>query len=310
MKTSISIIVAIFCLGITSGAMAQDWWSSPPQDDDQYFYGLGEGYTVSQAQELALNSIAGKLGTTIASEMSRKTQDFSGQTSDNIARTISAQVKDIELGFYNILKTSESETGTRVLVQLNKHKLAQSWSQQLNTLKSKLVPLLKKGEATTLGGLLQLKDAALEASKADDLEQRLAGISDHQAGPSLRQAIEGLISDSAIKIGVKGTLPDMNKLIEQQLVEQGIELCRNDCATWIEHQATVSRKQMFGQHVSNLILEFLVTDNNSLMKTQQWSHQVSSVSSSSAADRGAVNMALEAQKERGLWITLGFENSL
>lgn len=308
MKTSISIIVAIFGLGITSGAMAQDWWSSPPQDDDQYFYGLGEGYTVSQAQELALNSIAGKLGTTIASEMSRKTQDFSGQTSDNIVRTITAQVKDIELGFYSVLKTTQSETGTRVLVRLDKKKLAVSWEQQLSHLKSKLLSLIRQGSATSLGDLLKLKDASLEASKADELEMRLSSISNYASGPSIRQAIDGLLAQSAIAIGVKGTLPNMNKLLEQQLVEQNIAICHINCTTWITHEAKVSRREMFGQYVSSLTIEFSVIDDNQVMKTQSWEHQVSSISNHKAADNGVVMMAIEAQQERGIWLSLGFKN--
>jgi len=292
----------------TSAAIAQDWWNSPPVDDEQYFYGLGEGYTKQQAQELALNNIAGKLGTTIASEMSRNTQDMSGISADDIRRTIKTQVADMQLGYYSVLRTADEGSGTRVLVRLDKQKLAADWQRQLKNQKALIVPQIQRGPATTLNDYLQLKDVLLEAQQADVLEARLTGISDHQAGPSLYQAVSGLLDKSTLRIGIKGELPQINEVLELELAKQGLPICRSNCPTWIEHSATIARKEMFGQYVSEMNLKFSVTEGGQLLKTKSWSNKVSSVSSSRSADRGAVTTALNNLKERGLWITLGFEN--
>lgn len=307
-KSTLMLVIVFACTACsTNVAIAQDWWRSPPIDNEQYFYGLGEGYTQQQAQELALNNIAGKLGTTIASQMSRKTQDLSGISADDIRRTIQTQVADIQLGFYSVIRTAEAGSGTRVLVRLDKQKLAADWQRQLNNKKSTIVSHLQ-GDITTLTQYLQLKNVLLEAQQADLLEARLSGISDYQAGPSLYQAVDGKLQKNTLAIGVRGELPQVNETIEQDLAQQGMKICRSQCGTWIEHSASVSRKQMFGQHVSEINLKFSVLEGGQLLKTTSWRNKVSAVSSSAAADRGAVTTALNNLKERGLWITLGFEN--
>jgi|AntRauMinimDraft_4_1070384.scaffolds.fasta_scaffold01428_3 hypothetical protein len=303
-------IISIALFALCASCSAQDWWNSPPVDSEQYFYGVGEGYTLSQAQDLALNSIAGKLGTTIASEMSRKTQDFSGISSDNVARTIRSHVNDIELGYYTVLHIADSENGTRILVRLDKQELANNWRQQLEKKKNKIIPLLKQGTVNRLSNYLELKSVTHSASEADRLEARLSGISDHTPGPSLRDALAGLMEQSQIRIGVKGELSQVNEWVEQTLAQQGINVCRSDCPTWIEHVARTERDVLFGQHVSTVTLKFSVKENGRLIQSKNWSQKVSSVSSSRSADRGAIATALSSMKERGLWITLGFENTI
>ena len=303
-----AMVVMLISACTVNDAVAQDWWRSPPVDNDQYFYGLGEGYTKQQAQELALNNIAGKLGTTIASEMSRKTQDMSGISADDIRRTIQTQVEDMQLGYYSILRTAEKGSSTRVLVRLDKNKLAADWQRQLKKRKAAILPQIQGGQVTTLTEYLQLKDVLMDAQQADLLEARLSGISAHQPGPSLYQAVVGVLQSSEISIGVRGELPQVNETLEEALAQQDINICRTNCPTWIEHSATVERQQMFGQYVSEIDLKFSVVENGQLLKTKSWRNKVSSVSSSRSADRGAVTSALSNLKERGLWITLGFEN--
>lgn len=304
-NTLTTIALLTFCIS----SCAQDWWNSPPVDNEQYFYGVGEGYTLSQAQDLALNSIAGKLGTTIASEMSRKTQDFSGISSDNIARTIRSHVSDVKLGYYTVLNIADSANSTRILLRLDKQKLANSWRQQLEKKKNKIVPLLKRGPVHKLSHFLELKDVVQSATNADLLEARLSGISNHTPGPSLRSALEGLIKQSRISIGVKGELNQVNEWVEQTLTKQGIHVCRNDCETWIEHIVQTKRDVLFGQHVSTVKIKFSVIENGLLLQSKDWSHKVASVSSSRSADRGAIVTALSNMKAQGLWVTLGFENT-
>src|SRR5690606_25184403 len=121
---------AVLLLQVSCATLAE-WWQNPPADTDAYLYGLGEGGSLALAQQQALASISGKLSTQISASLDRVTQDTGVAYNDNIRRQIRSEVNTTELSQFQLLKSHQLGKSVYALVQLDRHKLAAVWRQQL-----------------------------------------------------------------------------------------------------------------------------------------------------------------------------------
>ncbi|BCN93247.1 hypothetical protein THMIRHAM_10320 [Thiomicrorhabdus immobilis] len=112
------------------------WFISPPKDNKNTLFGLGEGKTKDDAIESALSNLAGKLGTEIqANEKLTKTQyssayRFNEEINQHI---IESTIKKITLNQYQVVELKQlGYQQFLVLVSSNKLLLSQSLQQTLD----------------------------------------------------------------------------------------------------------------------------------------------------------------------------------
>jgi len=119
-----------------------DWFYAPPKSD-KYFYGSGEGTTINEAKNGALNFIAGEIQTAVSSTFT-KNEGFSnssyGNSSfyKNVSNNIRAKVKQINFTNIEIMKTLKVGNNIYILVRIDKQKLFNSLKTQFETLDSQI----------------------------------------------------------------------------------------------------------------------------------------------------------------------------
>lgn len=114
-----------------AGSHIPQWVLTPPADNTQALYGVGERRTLDQATTAALVEIAGKLGTAIKADTSIRAATVNDQIQESFEENIKANVANTEFSDYEVVKTEQNENSYWVLVKVDKGKMA-------NNLKSKL----------------------------------------------------------------------------------------------------------------------------------------------------------------------------
>ena len=131
-------VVVAFALGLLLTACQSlkettpDWWTSPMADSEQWIYGAGEGYGLTQANQQALANIAGKLKTEISSSLSHRTQETTVALDEYADRQLKSTVATVSLSHYETLKTAVFEGRTLTLVRVDRTALAKEWLRESN----------------------------------------------------------------------------------------------------------------------------------------------------------------------------------
>lgn len=299
-------LLLLFTSANISGTVhAQDWWQTPPQDTDAVIYGLGDGFTLEQAQQSALNNIAGKLSTQLSSSIARVSQ-AAGQTSaEHVRRELLSSVAQVELSQFQTLQVAEHGRVTRVLVALDRDRLANIWQQNIDDNLQLLVPLLPKGKIDSFQQWVQLFKHLPLAEQTRSTSLSLQALNGTSPGPNIELAVRDALSNHTLTVEIAGPFVELNRAIAQELNRQGIQECMQQCEVTINYQPTFSRDHMFGEYTTTLNLATGVNERSRRLVTSTQQQRASSVISYDAADRNAVVLLSRELSRSGIWTFLG-----
>jgi len=120
-----------------------EWVKTPPADDAEYMYGIGEGYSVKNAQKNALKDIAGKIATNIKSESEDRTLLAGDQLSSSFRERVNTRIDDIKLTNYKVLKTEQKQSQFYILVAMSRAVFITDKQNSLTEINAKIGQLLK-----------------------------------------------------------------------------------------------------------------------------------------------------------------------
>ncbi|MCC5880606.1 MAG: LPP20 family lipoprotein [Idiomarina sp.] len=300
-------LLIIGFLFTVSSSYASDsaWWQHPPQDSDETLYGIGEGFSLEQAQQNALNSIAGKLSTQLSSSLQRLSQETTHYSSDHVRRQVQSNVAEVQLSQFQTLRVMEHGRITRVLLALDRLRLAEIWRQQIADDLDYLVPLMQQGDVTSLAHWLELNAALALAVTTRSMSLSLQALDGTPPGPNIERALQEALRNQSLSIEIKGPLPEFNRAIRQELSRQGIHECHQSCDITIEYTPSFTRQHMFSEFTSTLNLETTVRERNRQIVNHNLQSRASSVVSAQSADQNVVTRASRALLDSGLWKSLG-----
>ena len=120
-----------------------DWVKAPPADDGKYMYGIGEGYSVANAQKNALRDIAGKIATNINSESEDRTLLADDQLSSSYRERVNTRIDDIKLTNYKVLKTEQQQSQVYMLVAMSRSVFITDKQNSLSEINAKIAQQLE-----------------------------------------------------------------------------------------------------------------------------------------------------------------------
>lgn len=268
-------------------------------------YAVGDGFSLEQAQQSALNTIAGKLTTQLSSSLERVTQDSGQLTSDSVRRQLHSHVSEVNLSQFETLEIQQHGRVTRVLVGLNRERLADIWTTQINDNLDYLVPLLSSTNDHNFSAWLTLQQATSLAQKTRGITLSLQALDGTPPGPNIERAIEQKLKDYDLSIEVTGPITEVNRAITQQLNQHGIQACSHQCQIRITHQPELERHHMFGEYVSALRLNIQLSEGHRIINQHSIEQRATSVVSENAADRNVAMITARQITDVGLWKLLG-----
>lgn len=131
----------------TQHATLPEWVKSPPGDDTDNMYGIGEGYSLDGAKQSALKDIAGKLATHIKSETENRTYLQNNHLDSTYKQRIKTQVKETKLTSYEVLKTAQQAGQYYVIISMSRAAFIKDKQNQLSQITSKIETVLENVEA-------------------------------------------------------------------------------------------------------------------------------------------------------------------
>ncbi|EGM76722.1 hypothetical protein Rhein_3189 [Rheinheimera sp. A13L] len=302
-----ALLVLLIGLFGSFQTLAEQWWENPPEDNEQFIYGLGQGNTLAEAQQQALADIAGKLSTKISSSLDRITQDTGVAYSDSVRRQIRSEIRDTELSQFQLVNSKVTKPQTIALIQLSRPKLATLWRNQIIETAGKLDPMLSAHTIADFQQWLALKKALPLAEQNRNLSVKLFALNGLAPGPDLHHLLKKRLAQQPMRVAIKGSLPKLNRALLQQFNQIGFVSCSSNCHLTINYHHSIEHDLMFGEYVSSLNLVYEVLEKKSLIATAEKNVQVTSIASHKSADEGSVSAVVSDLERRGLFQVVGLE---
>ena len=308
-------LLLVFCLivaGCQSNPVNNDaqpnWWLSPPQDNEQWLYGLGEGYSLEAANQQALANLAGKLRTNISTTLSRRTQETNYAADDLIDRQVSSKIAEIPLSNYETFKTKTLNNTTITIVRVNKQSLANDWLRQHKAISEEIKNASSSISSNRFKWWIETKSLMKEAIEADHLAEFYTALSGEEIKSTLTKELANILQNKKPSAFIKGKDNAINREIRSQLISEGIQVNKcNKCDLTLSYKMTYSSEVLFGENISKLSFSSFIINDGDVVTSNLWQFKASSVQDSKASRKATAYMALQKIKKEGLWKTFGME---
>jgi hypothetical protein len=136
------------CNGASSSIAVQQkaasvaWINSTPSDNSSYYYGVGEGKTLTDAKNNALADISSRISVsvnaTFSSSLSASRIGNDEEIASKVKQDVVTKAKEIEYSNVEIQESSNDGTTWHVLVQVDRNLLAQSYIDKLTKVDNQL----------------------------------------------------------------------------------------------------------------------------------------------------------------------------
>ena len=140
----LAIILSLFILTSCSGAspLTPTWISSPPSDNDEFYYGLADGKTVMDAKNNALADISSRISvsvnSTFSSSLSASRVGDNEEVVSKIKQDVLTKAKEIEYSNIEVQESYNDGTRWHVLIQVDRNQLALAYADKLTKVDNQL----------------------------------------------------------------------------------------------------------------------------------------------------------------------------
>ncbi|MGB3599347.1 MAG: LPP20 family lipoprotein [Marinomonas sp.] len=287
-----------------------DWWTSPVADSEQWIYGAGEGYNLTQANQQALANVAGKLKTEISSSLSHRTQETTQALDEYADRQLNSTVATVSLSHYETIKTAVLGTKTLTLVRVNRAALAKEWLRQYNATASDVHAVMADTRENRFQWWLKAKALIPDARSADQLAVLWSGLMNQEKASHLEDQLSAVIDKRKPSVELKGPESSINQAIRASLLDDGLRLGRcRVCDVTIRYGTQFSSDTLFGQSVVNMTFLGSLTDRDGEVSSARWQVRASSASGASVGKKATLVLAVQKLKREGLWKAFGMETN-
>lgn len=241
-KASANRILALLyslLLGCTTMAASAKglpaWVESPPADSASHYFGIGQGKSIANATQSALESVAGKLMTEVESDLTIATQVQDNVAKSEVASQIRSQVAKTNLANYSVEATEKDGKDYFILIKVEKAAVLQANQDALKELMSELNAYFTRLDER---GSLAVKDDAKGVGEKIRQARSKALISrslnpnyDHTGISNTLRSYENKLSqkvaNQTIYISSSPALKNLAQKIANQLTNEGYTVTLN-----------------------------------------------------------------------------------
>lgn len=144
----LSLFLFSSCNGASSSVAVQlqaasaAWTNETPSDSSSYYYGVGEGKTLTDAKNNALVDISSRISVsvnaTFSSSVSASRIADNEEVASRVKQEVTTKAKEIEYSNVEIQQSSQEGDTWHVLVQVDRNLLAQSYIDKLTKIDNQL----------------------------------------------------------------------------------------------------------------------------------------------------------------------------
>lgn len=129
-------------VAIQQKAASAAWINSTPSDNSSYYYGVGEGKTLTDAKNNALADVSSRISisvnATFSSSVSASRIGDDEEVASKIKQDVTTKAKEIEYSNVDIKESSNDGEKWHVLVEVDRNLLAQTYIEKLTKIDNQL----------------------------------------------------------------------------------------------------------------------------------------------------------------------------
>ncbi len=278
-------------------------WYITPKASNQNLYGVGEGYTLAEASQSALNNLASKLMTSISSEFSTLLESNKYSTNEQSRQKINEVVAKITFNNYQVSNSAAVGGKIYTEISVSRDGFINDYSQKLQGLNQEMTETFKQAQSKSilekLNDLESVNDSSLEA---ESITQILAGLGSNQSNFKSNLDLYNFYQNSYQNLASKieffidntnAPKPLINKVInilnhKKLKVVKSKNLANPDLVI-IQISSDITEQKIYGSYIAKLKLNFnLLSNQNKIIKTTSFENSGSSVISKEEAINSAV----------------------
>ncbi len=314
-------------LALCASALAADklpgWMVDPPKDDAQFWYGTGEGPDLDSARRSALRTVAAKLRSTIAGQLSNTTSVASDgkkeQVSINASSTVVESIAQTEFTRFDVAQSAKGGQGVYALVKVDRPAFVADTRNQLQVIEKPVRDAeAALGTQSTLDQFLSLRRLKKQIDDGARLSMLLQGAGADAEGRAGVRRFGGLMqtsADLASKLTFELRAPpadaDLATALAAFLSEQGMRsaTARTPGANPLTISADARQDELFGSKMLKMKVRLAVLDDQGrAAATREYDIPGSSRYDFKGAREDAVKKFVEALRKAGPVAALGFKD--
>ncbi len=282
-----ALSAAVVFIGAAGGACAQNlpaWFSSPPADDAQAWYAVGEGPDPEAARRNALRAVAARLRSSIEGRVENTVIDANGKVTGRAMVKTSEEILKTEFTRVEVVHSTRSSVGVLVLVKVDRPAFVQDTQAQLQVAARPVAEAETALQgAPVLEQYLTLRRVLPDIEKAMNLGLLLVGAGDEATGrpafdrySRLQQLAKGMATRLVFEVRAKPEDADIVRLVGEVLANQGMRsaAARTRGAS-VMTVDTQTREASFGNDkMLRMVVRFSVVDEQGRAVASR-EHQVS-----------------------------------
>lgn len=302
------------------------WVLNPPADDNNHFYGVGEGDSMRMARDEALNTIAAKLSTSVASTLSKNaTQSTLGSGlifNSTTNQQLSSEVKKITFSNYNIVYNAVENGRTYVLVKVNRNQFLAEKKEEIADLEKEMANLFSKLKSKEILERFKiLKDITQTAERAKTLVSIVASLDpSYQKEPHLNQYVlyklklDDLLDEIEIYVAADNESRYFADVVREEFAKEKIKTSKvarrdNPNGVIVEVEARPTVREIYGRYIAKaqVILSLKKRDGSIVVQNSIEAKGSSSIDADNAIIAASKDFA-EILSQKGLLMLLGLKD--
>jgi hypothetical protein len=287
------------------------WYLNPIQNSAQYLYGIGEGKTLQEAKNNALNDMASRLSVTINSSVSQYKQSVSynnslGSYQKNITENVNVEVKAIKFTNATIEQSHSLANSIFVLMKVSKQELFNAYKTEFdlseNTINSTLLANKTKPFLEQISTLQTLNETIEKARSQALILNSINTAFDSNSYLMNYNTIQNNATTLKDKVRIKLSTNESQKLFANEFIDvlnqEGYKIVSSQPNTEIQLISTLNNSMALGWYIIKATTTISVISDGRIVSN----HTISSVGRSSSSQENALVNAsktfkLEVQKK-------------
>ena len=279
-----------------------NWYITPQSSNTKNLYGVGEGYTLSEASRSALNNLASKLMTSISSESSMLLESNRYATNEQSRQKINEVVAKITFNNYQVSHSASFGGKIYVEIAVDHDVFVSEYSQKLSTLNQRMADIFKNSEGKTilekLTDLELVNNLSLEATIINQILSGLNANNDAQNNSKLYQSYQNSYQNLATKIEFfienKNAPKALISLLTNNLNQKNLKIVRtknisNPNLVIVQTSCEITEQEIYGSNITKLKCNFnLLSNQNKIIKSRSFENSGSSMLGKQEATNSAI----------------------
>jgi hypothetical protein len=279
------------------------WYITPKSFDNQNLYGVGEGYTLAEASQSALNNLSAKLMTSISSESSLLMESNRYGVNEQSRQNINESVAKVTFNNYQVSNSAGFSGKIYTEVTVGRDNFVKDNQQTLTDLNQKMANLYAGLQGKTI--LERYNDLNSINNLIPDARNITAILSSLNAANvnlkanidlynTYQNAYQNLASKMEFVVEPGNTPAPVVKAVVKFLNQQNFKVVKtknlaNSDLIILQISSELTEQKIYGSNIAKLTLNFnLLSNQNKIIKSTSLEASGSSVISKAEAVNAAV----------------------